>query len=390
MASLFLSTSRPELGRHLRANRIPQSKGQVHSHKKSFGLLSQVFSSDSVHDLTVRSKQASRDIGVASIENQSTAQSRHKAGKREKVDYTGIARYDLGSFENIYRWNIPDLRDKLASISGICDALESNPEKKIVLENGKIGTNIDFLKDSFAKIVRAPPGVYPSIADQLQLYRNLSDQLYRLWPLVARDEWTTCVVCRDMKEKKSFPKHVTQNCDHKIKSCRDCLKTWVRTQLESQGWNHIKCPECANLLTKEDMREAASKEIYSRYLPGATIEIRLIIYRYKSLRHRAKLSSDPDYHFCLSSKCDAGQIHPPSAGPKFKCTTCGYKACLNHKGKWHSRETCEQHDDRVSGAKKRREANNASEKWKAGQAKLCTNCEAPIQKIGGCNDVWCK
>jgi len=99
---------------------------------------------------------------------------------------------------------------------------------------------------------------------RLQLYRDLSLDLYRYWELIARSQYRDCVVCGQGKSLESFSTGVTKSCRHENTTCRRCLATWTATQMETQGWNKIKCPECPQLLHREDMKRAARKEVYER------------------------------------------------------------------------------------------------------------------------------
>jgi hypothetical protein len=69
------------------------------------------------------------------------------------------------------------------------------------------------------------------------------------------------------------------------------------------------------------------------------------------------------------------------------CNYCNFRTCTQHRVPWHSGRTCEQYDWEHSA--ERRSQEGASEQWKTQQVRLCTECNAPIQKNGGCNWVLC-
>jgi hypothetical protein len=71
------------------------------------------------------------------------------------------------------------------------------------------------------------------------------------------------------------------------------------------------------------------------------------------------------------------------------CHSCGHRSCARHDVPWHSGETCAQFEQRVAGAQAR-EQEQASEKWKAGETRLCPKCRIPIEKDGGCDSMWCE
>lgn len=62
---------------------------------------------------------------------------------------------------------------------------------------------------------------------------------------------------------------------------------------------------------------------------------------------RAALSSIPNFYWCLSPHCSAGQIHPfpLSTNPTFVCATCSHTYCLNHPSTpYHSGLSCPEYD----------------------------------------------
>jgi hypothetical protein len=74
----------------------------------------------------------------------------------------------------------------------------------------------------------------------------------------------TCLVCsEDFAELKiSIP--AAGACSHKTKTCGDCSSSWIASQIETVGWDQIRCPECPRLLSYGDIKSAASNEVFQK------------------------------------------------------------------------------------------------------------------------------
>lgn len=110
-----------------------------------------------------------------------------------------------------------------------------------------------------------------------------------------------CTVCCERKKVSDMPSRITARCRHKPTTCRDCLKQWLRSSLESGPWDRLRCPRCAEPLDHRDVKLHASKETFDRY---------------DTWTLRAALQGLPDFHFCLSPNCNSGQI---SSCTEFEC-----------------------------------------------------------------------
>lgn len=184
-----------------------------------------------------------------------------------------------------------------------------------------------------------------------------------------------CSICGDNKPAADFPKQITEKCAHEVHTCRECLQSWIASNLESRAWNKISCSECKETLHHSDVQTHASTEIFQKYDQLAT---------------RAALNTISEFRWCISpAGCISGQIHESGAeGPIFRCISCGFKACTVHERAWHEGETCEEYDYRINPKKKKAEE-EASTKLVEKIAKNCPGCEWRIEKISGCDHMTC-
>jgi len=187
------------------------------------------------------------------------------------------------------------------------------------------------------------------------------------WLLPATE---TCIVCSDDKKLTDLPVRTTEGCDHKPTVCKECMSQWIHSSLETSAWDRLKCPECPQFLKFADVKRYASTDDFARYDTLAT---------------RAALKDMPNFRWCLSTRCESGQIHDPSCA-KFKCAACRSKHCVKHDMPWHSGETCEDYDRRN---RRRQKEERASEAEVKKSTRRCPECKKDVHKWTGCNHITC-
>ncbi|ATZ53894.1 hypothetical protein BCIN_09g06550 [Botrytis cinerea B05.10] len=183
-----------------------------------------------------------------------------------------------------------------------------------------------------------------------------------------------CRICMENLTPEKFPQtRITSTCAHHPAVCSRCLTKHINDQVQTRASNQVSCPECQEKVSDAEIKKYASPEVLERN--GR----RLLN---MSLQHL------PNFTFCLSPKCESGQIHTGPDHPMMTCTTCGFKTCFIHKLPWHEDLTCAEFD-LFNQARVRQEA--ASEAWIAEHTKLCPNpkCGMRIQKKTGCDHLTC-
>ncbi|KAJ9142103.1 RBR-type E3 ubiquitin transferase [Pleurostoma richardsiae] len=188
------------------------------------------------------------------------------------------------------------------------------------------------------------------------------------WLLPVAD---TCTVCSDDKRVTEMPQRISAACEHKPTTCKDCLRQWIQSSLDTTSWDRLKCPECPLLLKFDDVRKHASREVFVRFDDLAT---------------RAALKDMPNFRWCLSPKCESGQIFGSDNCAKSKCEACGYRQCVHHNVPWHSGETCDEYDKRN---RQRQKDEKASEETIKKTSKTCPSCKKDVHKWTGCNHITC-
>ena len=109
---------------------------------------------------------------------------------------------------------------------------------------------------------------------------------------------------------------------------------------------------------------------------------------YLELSTRTALEAHPHFVWCGLNSCKSGQVHPPD-NPRFQCNSCQKAHCIVHNVKWHKNETCEAYDRREDALRKAKEE-EASKQILEKTTKLCPGCERSIEKIAGCDHMYCK
>jgi len=64
----------------------------------------------------------------------------------------------------------------------------------------------------------------------------------------------TCTICRETEHPSTFPsRRITSKCIHTTRTCNECIQQWVETCVETRGWDHCTCPECGEVMNREDV-----------------------------------------------------------------------------------------------------------------------------------------
>ncbi|OAG10417.1 uncharacterized protein CC84DRAFT_1047161, partial [Paraphaeosphaeria sporulosa] len=186
-----------------------------------------------------------------------------------------------------------------------------------------------------------------------------------------------CTVCSDSIHIADIP--LLSGCSHQAATCVECFARWIESQLTTQGWKGIKCPDvsCSVILTHHDVQAYATPEVFSQY---------------DMFSMRDALGQVSNFRWCRNPACTSGQEHDDD-GYIFTCVACGHKACVTHDVNWHEGETCDEYTYRVSGAKER-EQKAQEEASVAAISKLSKKCPGPdcafnIEKNAGCDHMTC-
>jgi hypothetical protein len=73
-----------------------------------------------------------------------------------------------------------------------------------------------------------------------------------------------CAVCSEEFPEIEIAVRAAGGCNHRTKTCGDCSSSWIASQIETVGWEHVRCPECPRLLSYDDIKSAASKDVFLR------------------------------------------------------------------------------------------------------------------------------
>lgn len=166
----------------------------------------------------------------------------------------------------------------------------------------------------------------------------------------------TCTICLEVYPSISgYPRdRITNTCTHEPTACLTCVATSIRTNLETAGYNHIRCLECnadmshADVIKFADERSRERKVHSISFMQVRTLKQATLIFqcRYDRLVVRGILSISPNFIWCQGVNCEAGQYHSGGADqPIVTCITCGFRTCFQHKTAWHDDLTCNEYDE---------------------------------------------
>lgn len=101
-----------------------------------------------------------------------------------------------------------------------------------------------------------------------------------------------CATCGRTLSTSSYPKYITETCEHSVTTCKACLKTWFAAQLDTTTYDKISCPECSEIFQNADVEKHAAKGVFERF---------------DELERRGIAETVPGWKWCLSPHCRAGK-----------------------------------------------------------------------------------
>lgn len=144
-----------------------------------------------------------------------------------------------------------------------------------------------------------------------------------------------CSSCNTIRVSSDFPDNCpTNQCQHNIHICTQCLQQRIATQLSNTASQEIRCPECEEVMQQSDVHRFATQkdaQIYDRR---------------KDLHEKHQHDK---WRWCPDQHCSSGQVHvspqhdffklqqPPDM---FTCVACGMRMCVPCNRPWHEDETC--------------------------------------------------
>lgn len=185
----------------------------------------------------------------------------------------------------------------------------------------------------------------PYARDELVLITSLPDHLVRPSVFPTRE----CSICTSTLPVHRFPTQPpTSACSHESSTCRHCLRTWLRTCIDTRLWDQITCPECAAQLQYEEVRKCAERKVFERYdvlaARAAMEDIEGFQWCAVMMDRGKKAGKGKDGNRskqAVVGGCGSGQI-VGDGDAKMGCVGCGSVQCVRHRVVWHKGETCQE------------------------------------------------
>ncbi|KAK0715201.1 hypothetical protein B0H67DRAFT_665182 [Lasiosphaeris hirsuta] len=178
----------------------------------------------------------------------------------------------------------------------------------------------------------------------------------------------TCVMCTAEAE---YP--IQTSCGHMY--CEDCFDDFCFAGIADKTFR-IQCGggnpygSCSKIITLAELQSLLLSSTFEEVLEKS---------------FAAHVSRNPQkYRYCPTPDCtQIYKVTPSEAARPFTCPECVTVVCTScHAAHWG--KTCAEHQDEKSGGYE------ALKKWKEEKGvQDCPYCEAPIEKIGGCNHILC-
>ncbi|RYP16719.1 hypothetical protein DL765_004955 [Monosporascus sp. GIB2] len=157
-----------------------------------------------------------------------------------------LDRHGYGHIRPLKQW----LRDKIfAAISSGRSPVKAEDDDIRLLSHGKV--------------LRGRVRVRLGKTIEFAVSRKIEDSFVEAeaWLLPATE---TCTVCSDDKRISEMPRRITASCTHPVTICKECVGQWIASSLDALAWDRLKCPECPQLLSFEDVRAFAPPDAFER------------------------------------------------------------------------------------------------------------------------------
>ena len=188
------------------------------------------------------------------------------------------------------------------------------------------------------------------------------------------------------------------SCDHK--SCKKCITEYFTGLIKEGNVHLLKCPEskCDTQAIPGLIRELVSDELYQRY---------------DNLLLSSVIDSMSDIIYCPRPHCKTPVLVDENSNLAC-CQNCDFAFCKLCKYTFHGVSPCQMfknlaerkeiilkytegdqseklHLEKMYGKKNLQKAvdDHMSSEWLDTNSKNCPHCKAFIEKIDGCNKMWC-
>uniref|UniRef100_A0A7S3P816 RBR-type E3 ubiquitin transferase n=1 Tax=Amphora coffeiformis TaxID=265554 RepID=A0A7S3P816_9STRA len=186
-----------------------------------------------------------------------------------------------------------------------------------------------------------------------------------------------CNLCAAQGDECKIPiGKVTIHCATYRTVCKSCLERHI-LQCVGKSCFEVGCvcvsAGCREKLTFHQIRQHASKELFTRYDQGML---------------HAQLEKDPEFCWCSRSGCGSGQLHiRGSEYPIVRCHAFKFRTCFTHHCEWHQGRTCQQYDN---DARKSEEVGLLQLLEDPTRFRRCPACQHGVEKNRGCDHMTCR
>lgn len=182
-----------------------------------------------------------------------------------------------------------------------------------------------------------------------------------------------CNICMDDKPITDF---TPLSCNHNT-YCTDCLTTMVDNALREKNTQALQCPQCHQAMNENDVR-------------NITHNNRNKLDAFQDITTQEWLMQQQDARHCPTPNCPFSFINEQQNPLKIKCPHCNREYCSNCLLNHDRHVSCTQAKEDYELTRNPTAAEKATAKWKQQNTKPCSWCGTPIERIAGCDSMFCK
>jgi hypothetical protein len=113
--------------------------------------------------------------------------------------------------------------------------------------------------------VQAIPGAYPTVSENSIATPTSNSRSQLQLPEISEEvaQLSSCSICTEEFPAFDFSENRASH-THESQTCKECISSWITSQLEMNGWERICCPTCPDTLSHSDIQRYATQETFHR------------------------------------------------------------------------------------------------------------------------------
>jgi hypothetical protein len=102
--------------------------------------------------------------------------------------------------------------------------------------------------------------------EEVRVLKALFEQIGRRLNMTEAEPMKECYECSQQKPLSAFPAQVGAKCNHQTNTCEECVRIWIKLQVDCQVLNDILCPQCEQMLSYYEVKAFVDPATFGKYV----------------------------------------------------------------------------------------------------------------------------